>query len=415
MKKVSFLCKSTLFSLTLLLEVHLLFCLTENHFGDCVTKKCGNVGIRYPFYLQNEQTSYCGYPGFEVYCRNDGLVLFNISRDTYVIRNISYEREQFQVVNSALTGGNGCLDSMKNLTFESNLINYASNHDDMFVFPNCSGMVEGEYRENRVKCGGIAVYRNDSRLDYLTKNCNGVAIAVPYNDEGSSRGGRIIDTLGKGFILNWTAYYCTDCVQTGGRCGFDAKKVQFNCYCPDRTHSLYCVVQPLLNNKNKSGVILFPVATLGGAMILIAFVIIICAKKRPRNRKFSLLWTKGTMMNQNVEAFLKSYGSLAPKRYTYAEIRRMTNNFGEKLGEGGFGAVYKGKLPDNSRFIAVKKLKKMKGNGDDFINEVVSMGRTNHVNVVTLLGFYFEGNCSEYGTGRTFRSTLALSSRANVS
>ncbi|XP_056692506.1 PR5-like receptor kinase [Spinacia oleracea] len=127
-------------------------------------------------------------------------------------------------------------------------------------------------------------------------------------------------------------------------------------------------------------------------MVLIAFIIIIYAKQRRRNKKFSLLWTKGTMKNQNVEAFLKSYGSLAPKRYTYAEIRKMTNNFEDKLGEGGFGTVYKGKLPDNSRFVAVKKLNKLKGNGDDFINEVVSMGRTNHVNVVTLLGFCFEGN-----------------------
>ncbi|KAL9255311.1 PR5-like receptor kinase-like protein [Drosera capensis] len=67
----------------------------------------------------------------------------------------------------------------------------------------------------------------------------------------------------------------------------------------------------------------------------------------------------------------------------------MTNNFRDKLGEGGYGSVFKGKLNDNC-LVAVKLLKISKGNGEEFINEVASIGRTNHVNVVTLLVFCFE-------------------------
>lgn len=89
-------------------------------------------------------------------------------------------------------------------------------------------------------------------------------------------------------------------------------------------------------------------------------------------------------------AFLKSYGSLAPKRYTYTDIKNMTRSFKDRLGEGGYGHVYKGKLVDG-RNVAVKVLKKLKGNGEEFINEVLSISRTNHVNIVTLLGFCFEG------------------------
>ena len=94
--------------------------------------------------------------------------------------------------------------------------------------------------------------------------------------------------------------------------------------------------------------------------------------------------------NQNIEAFLKTHGSLALKRYKLSQIKQMTKNFKEKLGQGGFGTVYKGKLFNGSP-IAVKMLSGSKENGEEFINEVDSISRTSHVNVVSLLGFCLEG------------------------
>lgn len=69
----------------------------------------------------------------------------------------------------------------------------------------------------------------------------------------------------------------------------------------------------------------------------------------------------------------------------------MTNSFKIKLGEGGYGSVYKGKLL-NGRSVAVKVLNESKGNGEEFINEVASISKTSHVNVVSLLGFCLEGS-----------------------
>ncbi|KAB1205595.1 hypothetical protein CJ030_MR7G017772 [Morella rubra] len=69
----------------------------------------------------------------------------------------------------------------------------------------------------------------------------------------------------------------------------------------------------------------------------------------------------------------------------------MTNFFKDKLGQGGYGGVYKGKLLDGS-LVAVKFLKESRGTGEEFINEVASIGRTSHVNIVTLMGFCFEGS-----------------------
>ncbi|AES62877.1 cysteine-rich RLK (receptor-like kinase) protein [Medicago truncatula] len=94
---------------------------------------------------------------------------------------------------------------------------------------------------------------------------------------------------------------------------------------------------------------------------------------------------------QIIELFLKNHGHLAAKRYTYAEIKKATNSFKYKLGQGGYGSVYKGKLQDGS-LVAVKVLSESEGNGEEFINEVASISVTSHVNIVGLLGFYLEGS-----------------------
>jgi serine/threonine protein kinase len=97
-------------------------------------------------------------------------------------------------------------------------------------------------------------------------------------------------------------------------------------------------------------------------------------------------------MYDNIEKFLQSHDNdLMPVRYSYSDIKKITNGFKDKLGEGGFGLVYKGKLRSGG-FAAVKILSKSKANGQDFINEVATIGRIYHVNVVRLIGFTVEGS-----------------------
>ncbi|KAJ0038446.1 hypothetical protein Pint_22139 [Pistacia integerrima] len=78
-----------------------------------------------------------------------------------------------------------------------------------------------------------------------------------------------------------------------------------------------------------------------------------------------------------------------PKRYSYAALIAMTNNFKDKLGQGGFGSVYKGQLYTGF-LILVKMLENSKFSVEEFINEVSTIGRIHHVNVVQLVGFCFE-------------------------
>ncbi|XP_058001208.1 rust resistance kinase Lr10-like [Hevea brasiliensis] len=94
-------------------------------------------------------------------------------------------------------------------------------------------------------------------------------------------------------------------------------------------------------------------------------------------------------MYDNIEEFLQGHNNFLPIRYSYFDIKRITRGFKDKLGEGGYGLVYKGKLR-SGQLVAIKILGKSKANGQEFINEVATIGRIYHFNVVRLIGFCAE-------------------------
>ncbi|KAG2648697.1 cold-responsive protein kinase 1-like isoform X2 [Panicum virgatum] len=82
------------------------------------------------------------------------------------------------------------------------------------------------------------------------------------------------------------------------------------------------------------------------------------------------------------------------KRYTYRELVRATENFSpsNKIGEGGFGSVYKGQLK-NGTIIAVKVLSSESRQGvREFQNELVAISDISHDNLVKLYGYCVEGD-----------------------
>ncbi|CAN6568117.1 unnamed protein product [Malus baccata var. baccata] len=96
-------------------------------------------------------------------------------------------------------------------------------------------------------------------------------------------------------------------------------------------------------------------------------------------------------MYSTIEDFLQRDKNFIPIRYSYSDIKKMTRKFKDKLGEGGYGSVFKGKLR-SGRFVAIKVLGKSKANGQDFISEIATIGRIHHVNVVRLVGYCVEGS-----------------------
>ncbi|XP_030485253.2 G-type lectin S-receptor-like serine/threonine-protein kinase At2g19130 [Cannabis sativa] len=76
--------------------------------------------------------------------------------------------------------------------------------------------------------------------------------------------------------------------------------------------------------------------------------------------------------------------------FGYRDLQYATKNFSEKLGGGGFGSVFKGKLNDSTE-IAVKKLESVHQGEKQFRTEVSTIGTLQHVNLVRLRGFCSQG------------------------
>uniref|UniRef100_A0A0D3EIW2 Protein kinase domain-containing protein n=1 Tax=Oryza barthii TaxID=65489 RepID=A0A0D3EIW2_9ORYZ len=99
---------------------------------------------------------------------------------------------------------------------------------------------------------------------------------------------------------------------------------------------------------------------------------------------------KRRMIIDAVEKFLRMQLMIGPTRYAYTDITAITGHFREKLGQGGYGSVYKGVLLPGDVHVAVKVLGNSNCNGEEFISEVSTIGRIHHVNVVRLVGFCAE-------------------------
>ncbi|WRX32446.1 Protein kinase domain - like 10 [Theobroma cacao] len=89
-------------------------------------------------------------------------------------------------------------------------------------------------------------------------------------------------------------------------------------------------------------------------------------------------------------------GHIPTPDFSFEEICKATGNYspGNKIGEGGFGTVYRGRLKDGS-LVAVKRAKKDEYNQGfslQFKNEILTLSKIEHLNLVRLLGFLEHGD-----------------------
>ncbi|GLU01148.1 hypothetical protein SLE2022_184720 [Rubroshorea leprosula] len=96
-----------------------------------------------------------------------------------------------------------------------------------------------------------------------------------------------------------------------------------------------------------------------------------------------------------MENFLHEWNKEKPVRYTAQQLDDFTRNYSKRLGSGACGDVYEGQFPNGVK-IAVKLLKeKYEGAAKkQFMAEIGTIGRTNHINLVRLYGFCYDGNTS---------------------
>ncbi|XP_028772725.1 putative receptor-like protein kinase At4g00960 isoform X1 [Neltuma alba] len=128
------------------------------------------------------------------------------------------------------------------------------------------------------------------------------------------------------------------------------------------------------SSKGKKSQTIIALVVSTSAMVMLLIFAWICVRVRKQGRKSP---------NDSTELTEESI------QFEFDTIKVATNNFSDenKLGQGGFGPVYKGMLFEGKE-IAVKRLSSNSGQGDiEFKNEVQLMVRLQHRNLVRLLGF----------------------------
>ncbi|KAF3446603.1 hypothetical protein FNV43_RR11783 [Rhamnella rubrinervis] len=79
------------------------------------------------------------------------------------------------------------------------------------------------------------------------------------------------------------------------------------------------------------------------------------------------------------------------QKFSYSEMKRATRGFREEIGRGAGGVVYKGVLADH-RVAAIKRLNYEADGGEgEFLKEVSTIGRLNHMNLIEIWGYCAEG------------------------
>jgi len=127
-------------------------------------------------------------------------------------------------------------------------------------------------------------------------------------------------------------------------------------------------------------IVVVTVAGVLGLLVAIAFFIVV--------RRF----TKRIKELRDLQReFVKN--EVQPNLYSYTELKAATEDFSSdnRLGQGGFGVVYKGTLPDDS-IVAVKQLTNSEQGLAEFLNEIVTISGVKHRNLVKLKGCCIKGD-----------------------
>lgn len=139
------------------------------------------------------------------------------------------------------------------------------------------------------------------------------------------------------------------------------------------------------NNAKQKGLIVGITVSVG---VLIAVSIIAVFLLRKWNQKKKETAEKNlASINDDLE---KGAG---PRRFSYKDLAAATNNFSKerKLGEGGFGSVYRGYLVDLDVTVAVKKISRGSRQGKkEYITEIKVISQLRHRNLVQLIGWCHE-------------------------
>ncbi|XP_048559704.1 rust resistance kinase Lr10-like [Triticum urartu] len=383
--------------------------ITDNSRYTCSPFYWGHLqDVQYPFRLQGPW--WCGSPSYELTC-TDSNATIQINTGTYFVTEIDYKYSSFWVVDANLDMSSSCplprWDQRPylhgSIIFDPFFVTWAS-------FVNCSRVVTNNSDYIPVTCLNTRYSFVYVLIDYISvgdlePSCGYLAMAalggrsMRYDNASHEI---LVESMRRGFAVRFPFRYqrtlegFKGCIKDRFVLGPGYSVV----YLVARSaviilaldfEVLHCAFRTTVSSNEHLGTL--QVAVLYSTSILKLIAVLCRFVVAPLVVLFFIAhkYWKTRITIDAVEKFLRMQQMIGPTRYAYTDIVAVTSHFRDKLGQGGYGSVYKGVLLPGNVYVAIKMLDgKSSCDGEDFISEVSTIGRIHHVNVVRLVGF-----CSE--------------------
>ncbi|XP_048567855.1 rust resistance kinase Lr10-like [Triticum urartu] len=334
----------------------------KDFFKHCPPSWCSKDGpeIRFPLRLESSNSSSsCGATCAKITCSGQDTILLHPLLGPCKVTAIDYSRAAFSIVPLVDSCPLQKLISI-NLTAIADVDRCALYESTPGKLVHCSsvftpsGTAEfagGIYPKNTADniFGPISCFSNQSQFAYfvmprlymyvLPLDCKvishgNIPIPNPSTSMHDPTFKQLVETI-TNFAettatwenANWDNYgsipsSCTRCELQGRPCAFSSKR-----------HQVFCMDKRPHGSRVKVIAATSSVTAFIVLSVMVATTIYLSLKSRYNEE-----------INMKVEMFLKAYGTSKPTRYTFPEVKKIARRFKDKLGQGGFGSVYKGEL-----------------------------------------------------------------------
>ncbi|XP_064985471.1 LEAF RUST 10 DISEASE-RESISTANCE LOCUS RECEPTOR-LIKE PROTEIN KINASE-like 1.2 isoform X1 [Musa acuminata AAA Group] len=365
--------------------------------AGCEAKSCGRVtNISHPFWLRDPRQPPCGgLSSFELSCEDGLPILVSSYNSSYYLQDIFYGNKSFWVRNKNFND-EGC--AIPNYDIRVDLPGFfrvSAVNTELRFFYNC--WAPPTIYTTRIDCAPNATFAlvggrygdNSTSPPSPPNRCNTSRAPVLLRDGGRERSSTedIKRLLKNGFLVEWGEIdACWECRLSNGRCSHDDASASFVCICPDGRHS-----PRNCRSKSNKRTVTAGAACVGVAgLVVVSLLGLLFFRREMWKRLISSVPLHRTASSGSTSEQDPEFGGerYVTQVFKYEELQKVTGGFSSsnQLGDGGFGAVYKGNLRDG-RTVAIKRLYEHNCRRvEQFITEVRILSSLRHPNLVTLYG-----------------------------
>jgi len=243
----------TVLLLTLVASLLLLLVLQDHvSADDCEPARCGNLTLRYPFWLSinnNETSSPCGHPAFGVWC-SDGGSMASLRGSSIHVLAIDYTNDSLVASHNKVAGDDGVCQANFNLSSSIALspFSLSSRNRALCFLYNCNGTVPSalDYVNATSNCStpiyaylaGAYIWNTPPAIP--TGGCEYSYFPVLGTEAATMTAANYSRLLKDGFVLDWDPIIvgdCPACNSSGGQCRYDNTTAEFWCLCPGGTRA----------------------------------------------------------------------------------------------------------------------------------------------------------------------------------